>query len=52
MSLWIIVPLVPAKLAPREAVQFGKALKRILRCIVEAPPLHGPMYLLKIDIAD
>jgi hypothetical protein len=40
------------KLAPREAMQFGKALERILRKIVEADPVHGPVYLLKIDIAD
>jgi hypothetical protein len=40
------------KLAPREAMQFGKALERILRNIVEADPSHGPVYLLKIDIAD
>jgi hypothetical protein len=41
-----------AKLAPREAMQFGKALERILRQIVESNPTHGPVYLLKIDIAD
>jgi hypothetical protein len=41
-----------AKLAPREAMQFGKALERILRKIVEADPVHGPVYLLKVDIAD
>jgi hypothetical protein len=40
------------KLAPREAMQFGKALERILRKIVEADPVHGPVYLFKIDIAD
>jgi hypothetical protein len=33
-------------------MQFGKALERILRNIVEANPSHGPVYLLKIDIAD
>jgi hypothetical protein len=41
-----------AILAPREAMQFGKALDRILRMIVEANPAHGHVYLLKIDIAD
>jgi hypothetical protein len=41
-----------AKLAPRKAMQFGKALERILRQIVESNPTHGPVYLLKIDIAD
>jgi hypothetical protein len=40
------------KLAPHEAMQFGKALERILRQIIESNPTHGPVYLLKIDIAD
>jgi hypothetical protein len=40
------------KLAPCEAMQFGKALERILRQIFEADPTHGPVHLLKIDIAD
>jgi hypothetical protein len=40
------------KLAPREAMQFGKALERILRRVVEANPVHGPVYLIKIDISD
>jgi hypothetical protein len=39
-------------LAPREAMQFGKTLERIVRQIVEANPVHGPVYLLKVDIAD
>jgi hypothetical protein len=41
-----------AKLAPREAMQFGKALERIIRNIVEANPAHGPVYLIKVNIAD
>lgn len=40
------------KLAPREAMQFGKALERILFKIVASDPAHGPVHLLKIDIAD
>jgi hypothetical protein len=40
------------KLAPRVAMQFGKALERILRHVVEANPVHGPVYLIKIDISD
>jgi Reverse transcriptase (RNA-dependent DNA polymerase). len=33
-------------------MQFGQALQRILRHILLADPQHGPVYLLKIDIAD
>jgi hypothetical protein len=40
------------KLAPREAMQFGKALDRILQAIVDADPAHGPVKLIKVDIAD
>jgi hypothetical protein len=40
------------KLAPREAMQFGKALQRILQAIVDANPAHGPVHLMKVDIAD
>lgn len=39
-------------LAPKEAMQFGKALPRILRQILDANPKFGPVYLSKIDIAD
>ena len=40
------------KLAPPEAMQFGKALQRLLSRIVRANPRYGPVYLGKIDIAD
>jgi hypothetical protein len=44
------------KMAPREAMQFGKALERILerilQAIVDANPKHGPVHLIKVDIAD
>jgi hypothetical protein len=39
-------------LAPREAMQFGRALQRILSAIVHADPRYGPVKLAKIDIAD
>lgn len=39
-------------LAPREAMQFGRALQRVLTTIVHADPRYGPVYLAKIDIAD
>lgn len=41
-----------ARIAPPEAMQFGKALQRILRRLVHANPRYGPVWLAKIDIAD
>jgi hypothetical protein len=40
------------RLAPNEAMQFGKALERLIQDIVEANPRYGPVYLMKVDIAD
>jgi hypothetical protein len=40
------------RLAPSEAMQFGKALERVLHKIQTADPRHGPVYLCKIDVAD
>jgi hypothetical protein len=40
------------KLAPHEAMQFGRALEQLLSCIRHANPLHGPIYINKIDISD
>ena len=40
------------KMAPRDSMQFGKALHRILQALVDANPMHGPVHLLKVDIAD
>ena len=39
-------------LAPPEAMQFGRALHRVLKSIVDADARYGPVYLSKIDIAD
>ena len=39
-------------LAAKESMQFGHALDRILREILLADPIHGPVYLIKIDISD
>jgi hypothetical protein len=38
--------------APAKAMQFGRALHRILRMILEAHPRVGPVYISKVDIAD
>ena len=39
-------------LAPQEAMQFGRALQRIIQTIVQANPRYGPVYISKIDISD
>ncbi|CAB9501094.1 unknown protein [Seminavis robusta] len=38
--------------APMEAMQFGKALHRIMTKVHQANPAHGPVYMSKVDIAD
>ena len=40
------------QLAPPEAMQFGRALQRVLTTIVHADRRYGPVSLSKIDIAD
>jgi hypothetical protein len=39
-------------LAPGQSMQFGRALNRILRTILDANPRFGHVYLSKVDIAD
>ena len=39
-------------LAPEEAMQFGKALSRVLERLAYANPRFGPVYMSKIDISD
>ena len=41
-----------AQLSPHEAMQFGRALPRLLERIVYASPAYGPVQVGKIDIAD
>jgi len=41
-----------APIAALKAMQFGQALERILHKIGEANPHNGPVYLLKIDLAN
>jgi hypothetical protein len=41
-----------AAVAPLEAMQFGRALHRLLERIVRANPRYGPVYMSKLDIAD
>jgi hypothetical protein len=40
------------KLSPREAMQFGRVLERIMTQIVHADPRYGPVKQIKIDMAD
>ena len=40
------------KLAPADAMQFGRALERIIRLVVHSNPRFGPVHFMKIDIAD
>lgn len=49
---WSGVNPATAPIAPKEAMQFGHALDRILRQILHANPKHGHVYLLKLDISD
>lgn len=39
-------------LAPKEAMQFGWALSRLLYSIRHADPKYGPVYLSKLDLKD
>ena len=39
-------------LAPKEAMQFGGALYRLLYHIRHANPKYGPVYLFKLDLKD
>lgn len=39
-------------LSPKESMQFGKALPRLLQKIRFADPSLGPVYILKVDVAD
>lgn len=40
------------KLAPPEAMQFGRTLDRLLYQIWMANPAHGPVHMMKIDLSD
>ena len=35
-----------------DSMQFGRALQRVLQRIYDADPKHGPVYLMKVDVAD
>jgi hypothetical protein len=49
---WSGVNLETIRLAPKEAMQFGTCLDRVLREILLADPKYGPVYLNKTDLSD
>jgi hypothetical protein len=40
------------KLSPQEAMQFGRALERIITQVVHSNPRFGPVKFIKIDLSD
>jgi hypothetical protein len=40
------------RLAPADAMQFGRALPRVLQGIFDANTRFGPVFLIKVDIVD
>ena len=49
---YYLVNLMTIKLAPGEAMQFGRALLRIITHIVNADPRFGPVFMAKYDLKD
>ncbi|EJK77238.1 hypothetical protein THAOC_00941, partial [Thalassiosira oceanica] len=49
---WSLVNNETLPLAPKEAMQFGQALDRVLREILLADPKFGPVELMKVDLSD
>lgn len=49
---WSGVNQDTAPIAPKDAMQFGHALDRLLRQILLANPSDGPVYIIKLDISD
>ena len=50
--MWSEVNPETLPIAALESMQFGHALDRNLRELILADPALGPVYLMKIDIAD
>ena len=48
---WSGVNDATRRLAP-DSMQFGHALQRILQRMYDADPCPGPIYMMKVDIAD
>ena len=49
---WYDLNQTACPLAPESAMQFGRAFHRITQRIVYANPEHGPVMLMKVDLAD
>ena len=48
---WSGVNEATRRLSP-DSMQFGHALQRILQRMYDAEPHHGPIYMMKVEIAD
>jgi hypothetical protein len=51
LTFWMI-NMMTVNLSPKEAMQFGRALDRLVHQIVLANPAHGPVRQMKVDLAD
>lgn len=49
---YYLVNLETLELTAHEAMQFGTALKRIIRKVLNADPRHGPVFFAKLDVKD
>ncbi|MGH7974696.1 MAG: hypothetical protein ACREBR_04160, partial [bacterium] len=49
---WSGVNAEALQLAPKEAMQFGRALQRVLQKVHQADYRHGPVHSMKLDLAD
>ena len=49
---WYDINQTACPLAPHLAMQFGKGFQRVTQHIIYANPAHGPVLLMKIDLAD
>ena len=49
---WYLINQLTLKYAPEDAMQFGRALIRIIQRIVYADPRFGPVYMAKYDLKD
>ena len=48
---WSGVEQETQRIAP-DSMQYGRALQRVLQKIYDADVKHGPVHMLKVDIAD
>jgi hypothetical protein len=51
LTFWMLNAMT-VNLSPKEAMQFGRALDRMIHSIVLANPAYGPVKQMKVDLAD